>query len=64
MSFLSQVWANVVKSPKTTISGILTIVGLFTPVSPVITTVAAGLTLILGAGDGHKDVAPGDKPAP
>ena len=43
--------SNVVNSPRTTIGGVLAIVGLFTPLSPAIIAGGAAVGLILGATD-------------
>lgn len=53
--FLKTAAKNALKSPKTTIGGILAIVGLFTPVSPAIVAGAAAAGLIFGAADSKDD---------
>jgi hypothetical protein len=47
--------SNVINSPRTTIGGILTIVGLFTPISPAIIAGGAAVALIVGATDPKSD---------
>ena len=53
--FLKRAAKNAMSSPKTTIGGILAIIGLFTPVSPAIVAGAAAAGLIFGAADGKDD---------
>lgn len=55
MNILKSLGKNALHSPKTTIGGILAIVGLFTPISPAIVAGAAALGLILGAADPKSD---------
>jgi hypothetical protein len=47
--------SNVINSPRTTIGGVLAIVGLFTPLSPAIIAGGAAVGLILGATDPKSD---------
>ena len=46
---------NAIKSPRTTIGGILALIGLFTPLSPAIIAGGAAVGLILGATDPKAD---------
>ena len=46
---------NAIKSPRTTIGGILALIGLFTPLSPAIIAGGAAVGLILGAADPKAD---------
>lgn len=55
MNIFKKILRNAVKSPKTTIGGVLTLVGLFTPISPAIVAGAAAVGLIVGAVDPSKD---------
>lgn len=55
MKLLKTLANNAIKSPKTTIGGILAIIGLFTPLSPAIIAGGAAVGLILGATDPKPD---------
>lgn len=56
MNILKKLANNAIKSPRTTIGGILALVGLFTPLSPAIIAGGAAVGLILGAADPkHED---------
>ena len=55
MNILKKLAKNAIKSPRTTIGGILALVGLFTPLSPAIIAGGAAVGLILGATDPKAD---------
>jgi hypothetical protein len=55
MKLIKKLANNAIKSPKTTIGGILAIIGLFTPLSPAIIAGGAAVGLILGASDPKAD---------
>lgn len=56
MNILKKLANNAIKSPRTTIGGVLALVGLFTPLSPAIIAGGAAVGLILGASDPkHED---------
>ena len=55
MNIFKKLASNAIKSPRTTIGGILALVGLFTPLSPAIIAGGAAVGLILGATDPKAD---------
>lgn len=55
MNFFKSIAKNILENPKTTITGVIGVVGLFTPISPVIVAVATSAALIVGAHDPKKE---------
>lgn len=55
MNLFKSLLKNIVENPKTTVAGIAGVVGLFTPVSPIIVAAATSAALIAGACDPKKE---------